>query len=148
MWNENVFFELSYRLLLMIFAITSGWGPYWAGDVFDVINLQTRPHFRYTNQNRKRGSVDWWRQEPHRLSTVLIDWLSPIMRKIYYNCSVSNLIFEIIIIHVESDPGTIMAIQGNGLWTRHYLEFILFACFVDLYKHVNCCVLTPLRLVS
>ena len=44
------------------------------------------PSLSVINQSRKRGDVDWWRQERHRPGTALIDWLLPIMRKVYYEC--------------------------------------------------------------
>ena len=54
------------------------WRPYWEGDVLDVINLQTSPCFWCTNQKPKASAS----LQIHDFRTI-IDWLSPIMTKVY-----------------------------------------------------------------
>ena len=72
-----------HRLFSWLAIISQG--PYWAGDVPDIINLHTCPRFRFWLMIESEGTyVDWWCQRRHRHFTGLSDWLSlPIMRKIY-----------------------------------------------------------------
>ena len=60
-------------------AIISRWGPYWA--VPNVPNFINLPSLSVINPNRKRGHE--CRLMTPGPSTVLIDWLLPIMRKVW-----------------------------------------------------------------
>ena len=64
-------------MLFSWLAIISRRGPYWADDVSDVINLHTWPLFRFWLMTESEGT--WC----HRPSSALINWLLPIMRKVF-----------------------------------------------------------------
>ena len=53
-----------------------GWWRHWRHQYTYV------PHFWLMTKSKGRY-VDWWCQERHRSSTALINWLLPIMRKLY-----------------------------------------------------------------
>ena len=72
-------------------------GPYWGGNVPDVINLHTCPHFRFWLRTESEGkSVDWWCHGRYCPSTALIDWSLPIIRKVYYKIAIIKMVIVMV----------------------------------------------------
>ena len=80
----RLMFVLTTKSLFSWLAVISRWGPFWAGDVPDVITLHTCPRFQFWLMTTSEGTyIHWWRQRRHRPSTALVDQLLPTMRKVY-----------------------------------------------------------------
>ena len=77
-WDD----DHKYRLFSWL-PIICRWGTYWASDIWCHQKGHVCNHFYNSYIRALAFRSDWWRQGCHWPSTALIDWLMPIMRKIY-----------------------------------------------------------------